>query len=253
MKKIAFLGSKPIGYRCLSFLINNQNQLNCKVVAVFSNDNNRFGNDHSVIGLAKENGILSGKTLEDFSAFTGEVDYIISVQYHLILKPEHISKARKIAINLHMAPLPEYRGCNQFSFAIYNQAKTFGTTIHQLEPGIDNGKIIAERRFPVSDNTMVKDLYEKTFQESIILFEENIESILNDEYSLTTQESLVAERGTSIYFRKDIEKLKEIQLGSIADEVSRKVNATAMPGFEPPFTIINGNKYYIIPESQYSK
>jgi methionyl-tRNA formyltransferase len=253
MRKIIFLGSKPIGYKCLEFLINNTEELKCKVIGVFSNDNNRFGDEYSVRKLAEKNGINFGISLDDISKLNEDFDYIISVQYHLILKEEHIKKAKKIAINLHMAPLPEYRGCNQFSFAIYNQAKVFGTTIHQLEPGIDNGKIIAESRFELSDQKTVSDLYSKTYDESIKLFEKEIGNILNDNFTLTSQESLINQRGTKIYYRKDIQKLKEINLGEISQEVALKVNATAMPGFEPPFTIIEGTKYYILPENLYKK
>ena len=251
MKKVAFLGSKPIGYKCLDFLIKNKEQLNCNVVAVLSNDNVRFGSEFSVKKLAEDNNIKFGETLDDILQLDDDIDFLISVQYHLILKQEHINKAKILAINLHMAALPEYRGCNQFSFAIFNKSKVFGTTLHQLETGIDNGKIIAERRFPITENMMVKELYDKTFDESIILFEENIAKILNQEYTLTPQENLIAKRGTNTYYRKNITQLKEIKLGNVADEVARKVRATAMPGFEPPFTIIDGLKYYIIPEQQY--
>ena len=253
MKKIAFLGSKPIGYKCLDYLLKNAATLNCEVVAVLSNDNTRFGNEFSVKKLATDNNIKFGETLDDILQLDDDIDFLISVQYHLILKQEHISKAKTLAINLHMAALPEYRGCNQFSFAIYNQSKIFGTTLHQLETGIDNGKIIAERRFPIVENMMVKELYDKTFDESIILFEENIANILSGNYTLTPQENLVAQRGTNTYYRKNVAQLKEINLGEAANEVARKVRATAMPGFEPPFTIVDGLKYYIIPENQYKK
>ena len=253
MKKIAFLGSKPIGYKCLEFLLKNKEQLNAQVVAVFSNDNPRFGTELSIKKLAESNNIPFGVTLEDIMSCKEEFDYIISVQYHLILKPEQINKAKVLAINLHMAPLPEYRGCNQFSFAIYNQAKVFGTTIHQLEAGIDNGKIIVERRFPLTSDMMVKNLYDKTFTESVLLFEQNIGNILNNNFISISQDELIKERGTNIYYRKDISKLKQIDFGNSANEVARKVKATAMPGFEPPFTIIDEIKYYIIPESQYSR
>jgi methionyl-tRNA formyltransferase len=251
MKKIAFLGSKPIGYKCLDYLLKNQKQLNCEVIAVFSNDNPTFDANLSIKKLANEYNIPFAVTLDDILNFDKDIDFIISVQYHLILKAEHIAKAKILAFNLHMAPLPEYRGCNQFSFAIFNQAKVFGTTIHQLEAGIDNGKIIAERRFSLTNNMMVKDLYDKTFEESVLLFEENIENIIAEKINFVPQENLIAERGTNIYYRKDISKLKEINLGNIGPEIALKVKATSMPNFEPPFAIIDGVKYFIIHESQY--
>ena len=61
-----------------------------------------------------------------------------------------------------MAPLPEYKGCNQFSFAIIDEVNEFGTTIHEIEASIDSGPIIAEKRFFINNNLWVKDLYELT-------------------------------------------------------------------------------------------
>lgn len=251
MKKVVFMGSKPIGYLCLEFLLKNKDRLGCEVVAVFSNDNVRFGSEFSVKKLAEDYNLVFGETLEDFANYKGEVDFIISVQYHLILRPEHIQRAKELAVNLHMAPLPEYRGCNQFSFAIYNESKVFGTTLHRLESGIDSGDIIAERRFEILPSMMVKDLYDKTFQESVILFEDKIGDVLKGNFTFKSQDQLKGTRSSNLYFRKDIQILKQIDLGPNAKEIALKVRATAMPGFEPPFTIIDGIKYYIIPEKNY--
>lgn len=250
MKKILFLGSKPIGYKCLDFLLQNSAALQCEVVGVLSNDNQRFDNALSIRKLTSDHGIPFIEELDAILEMK-DVDFIISVQYHLILRQKHIDVANEMAINLHMAPLPEYRGCNQFSFAIFNQASTFGTTLHRLESGIDNGAIIAERRFDMENDQEVKSLYDKTFEESVVLFEENIKDVLSGNYTLNDQSNLIDDRGLHIYFRKDIAQLKEIDLNDSADVITRKVRATAMPGFEPPFAIVDGKKYYIIPENQY--
>lgn len=247
MKKILFLGSKPIGYQCLNYLVKNQSKLGGEVVGVLSNNNTRFSKESDLKVLAEENGIRFYAELDDILGLR-EVDIIISVQYHLILKQEHIQIAHEIAVNLHMAPLPDYRGCNQFSFAIYNGATEFGTTLHRLEAGIDNGHIIAERRFSMAKMKMVGDLYKKTYDESILLFQSKIESIISGNFTLTAQEDLIGERGTNLYFRRQIEDLKEINLDESAAQIVRKVRATFMEGFEPPYAIFEEKKYYIIPE-----
>lgn len=252
MKKILFLGSKPIGHKCLDFLLQNAAALQCEVVGVLSNDNQRFDNSLSIRKLTSDHGISFIEELDAILEMK-DVDFIISVQYHLILRQKHIDVANELAINLHMAPLPEYRGCNQFSFAIFNQASTFGTTLHRLESGIDNGAIIAERRFDMENSQEVKPLYDKTFEESVLLFEENIPNILSGNYTLNDQANLIDERGLNTYYRKDITQLKQIDLNDSADIITRKVRATAMPGFEPPFAIVDGKKYYILPENQYNK
>lgn len=247
MIRILFLGSKPIGFKCLEYILDQRSRLNIKVVGVLSNDNLRFDKSMSVKQLALDNNIPFYEDLEDILNIP-KVDFIFSVQYHLILKEDHIAHAKRLAVNLHMAPLPEYRGCNQFSFAIYNGATEFGTTLHRLEPGVDDGAIIAERRFPIEENELVKSLYDKCYNESIILFKDNFQRIIENKFDLIPQSELEVFRGSRTYYRKDINKLKEIDLHASADEITSKARATAMPGFEPPYAVHNGRKYYIVPE-----
>lgn len=80
------------------------------------------------------------------------ISFIVCNIVEEILNAEHIGHAKNIALNLHMAPLPEYRGCNQFSFAIADNKKEFGTTIHKMDTGIDHGNILFEKRFPIQMN-----------------------------------------------------------------------------------------------------
>jgi len=168
----------------------------------------------------------------------------------LILKKQHIEKARQIAINLHMAPLPEYRGCNQFSVAIIEGKEEFGTTIHKLEVDIDSGPILFEKRFPIPVGAYVEELYELTFDASIALFKNSIEDIIKGNYTLTPQADLVELRGTSIHYRKEMNTMKTIDLD---ENTIRRIRATAMPGFEPPYAMDGKKKIYLVPESIFNK
>lgn len=239
-QSLLFLGSKPVGYHCLYYLLQQREQLNLEIVGILTNDNPVFSAELSLKKLADQYHIPIIDGLDDMP----EVDYIYSVQYHEILHKQHIAKARKIALNLHMAPLPEYRGCNQFSFALADNKKEFGTTIHQIDTGIDHGDILFERRFPIPENCWVNELYQLTFDASIDLFIESLSDILNGNYTRTTQQSLIASRGTSIHYRNEINTLKQINLSEGDEIISRKIRATYMPGFEPPFTMIGNEKIY---------
>lgn len=250
MKKVLFLGSKPIGHYCLSLLIEKQPELGIELVGALSNDNNRFDTTKSISKLCELNQV---PFIEDLDKILDmDVDIMISVQYHLILKKHHIDVAKEIAVNLHMAPLPEYRGCNQFSFALLNRSKVFGTTLHRLEEGIDSGPIVFERRFDIESNDDVSSLYQKTFEESKLLFEESISDLVRGAYQLKPQSEYFEEREHNLYYRKDIQKLKQIDLNESADTIIRIVDSTSMQGFEPPFALVNGKKYYIIPEKYYT-
>jgi len=210
-QKILFLGSKPIGHFALNHLIKNAENLNCEVVGVLTNDNQRFDKNLSIVALSTESNIPIINDLDSIVEMS-DIDYLISVQYHLILKKQHIDVARKLAINLHLAPLPEYRGCNQFSFAIAHGDTEFGTTLHKLEEGIDSGPIIAERRFSIPQGAYIKQLFDVTVEESKKLFEKQIGNVLNGNYNLTPQVDYRGKRKEGIYYRKDIQQLKQIDL-----------------------------------------
>jgi methionyl-tRNA formyltransferase len=174
-----------------------------------------------------------------------DCEFMLSVQYHQILRKKHLDKAQKMAINLHMAPLPEYRGCNQFTFAIIDGKEEFGTTLHVMNEGIDSGDILAERRFPIPKDCFVKDLYDLTFEASCRLFEEKIGSVLLEEAKPIPQENYKDTRTCSIHYRKEIATAKKIDLNWDEDKIWKHVRATSMPGFPPPYAEVNGMKLNI--------
>jgi len=239
-KSLVFLGSKPIGYACLEYLLHERHSLNVEVAGILTQARTEFGLSHDLTGLAVAAGIPVISSLDELPP----CDFIYSVQYHRILKQQHINKGRVIAVNLHMAPLPEYRGSNQFSFAIIDGKHEFGTTIHRIDTGIDHGDILFERRFPIPDDCWIEDLYQLTYDASLALFKESLPKVLSGDYMLTPQSALIENRGTSLHFRKEISALKQIDLSWSEDKISRHIRATSMPGFEPPYTILGDKKIY---------
>src|ERR1700722_1149813 len=155
-KKLIFLGSKPIGYECFAYLISQAAALNIEIAGLLTHARKEFGNAHDLNILANEYNIPILNNLSDLP----NCDIIYSVQYHELLKQEHINKAGELCVNLHMAPLPEYRGANQFSFAIIDDAMEFGVTIHRINTKIDNGDILFQKRFPVPRDCWVDELYQ---------------------------------------------------------------------------------------------
>lgn len=237
-KKIFFLGSKKIGLECLKILHKNQNKLNYEIVGVLTNIKSENIKKYSL-----KNNIKLCNSLEEFLNLD-EVDITISVQFDKILNKDHILKAKELAINLHMAPLPEYRGCNQFSLAIIENRNIFGTTIHKLDKGIDSGDILFESRFEIPKDCWVDDLYALTYQKSLTLFQDSLSKIINMDYELTPQLNLQKSRGSSLHYRNEINKLKRIDLSWDTDKINRYIRATSMNGFEPPFTVIGGKKIF---------
>jgi len=247
VKNVVFLGSKQIGLACLKILYQHTQEYNYKIVGVLTN---KRGTE--ILNFCDKKSIKVLSNLDEYLKIE-KVDIAISVQYHEILKEEHIRKAKEIIVNLHMAPLPEYRGCNQFSFAIYNDENEFGATIHKLEAGIDSGAIIAQEKFSIPGNITVMQLYDKTVDCSINLFKNSISDILLGKINLVEQCKIKTGKETHFYYRKDIEWLKKINLNMNENTIDRILRATSMNGFEPPYIEIKNKKVYLIPESQFKK
>ena len=238
---LIFLGSKEIGYHCLDHLIQQQQLLGFRIAGILTNDRSLNNSSFSLRQLAMDHQLPLFNSLDEIP----EVDWLYSVQYHAILKTHHLTKSKRLEINLHMAPLPEYRGCNQFSFAISEQRSEFGVSIHEMSPRIDQGDLLFESRFPIPDGCWVEQLYQLTFDASLTLFKLTLSDLLQNRFSRIPQEVLVKERGCSLHYRNEIDALKQIDLSWDKEKIERHIRATDMPGFEPPFAIIDGQKIYL--------
>lgn len=239
-KKLVFLGSKPVGFACFEYLLQQQEALNVSVCALLTQERKEFRGPADLTQLAEQYGI----PVVDHPDQIPECDLLYSVQYHRILKAEHIARATQAAVNLHMAPLPEYRGSNQFSFAIIDGKKEFGTTIHLMDTRIDHGDILFQRRFEIPKHCWVNHLYELTVAASIKLFKYTLAHLIEGNYTPVSQASLVASKGSSLHFRHEMADLKRIDLDWDAEKISRHIRATTMPGFEPPYCEVDKQKVY---------
>jgi methionyl-tRNA formyltransferase len=245
-KNVVFLGAKNVGYQCLQYLINMQATYNYEVIAVLTNDAVVLKSPEKIETLAAENNIKLLQHPNELLELKEPVDILYSVQYHKILLPTQIEVATQIAVNLHMAPLPDYRGCNQFSFAILDNAKEFGTTIHQLTAGIDSGPILFEHRFDIAKNSWVAALYNKTMQSAIALFKSTLPHIINMEYTPKPQ-NLFTDRPKNFHLRNEIEGIKQIDLDWPKEKIERHIRATYFEAFEPPYAFVNHEKMYLTP------
>jgi len=78
-----------------------------------------------------------------------EPDLNISMSYDQILRKPILNSAPLGFINCHAGDLPYYRGRNVINWAIINNEKEIGLTIHYIDEGIDTGDIILQHRLPI--------------------------------------------------------------------------------------------------------
>ncbi len=107
--------------------------------------------------IAKENNIdffsvkeiNSSKTIKKINSYN--CDLLISMSFDQIIKKKLINLTSKGFINCHAGALPFYRGRNVLNWALINDEKYFGITVHYIDEGIDTGDIILQEKFRITD------------------------------------------------------------------------------------------------------
>ena len=101
-----------------------------------------------------------------------KIDVAISIFYEKIINQEFIDRCEKI-INLHNSPLPKYRGVRPINWALKNNERKHGVTIHEITKGIDDGPIYGQITYPIyPDIEEVEDVYHKSKEYGLQLFKE---------------------------------------------------------------------------------
>lgn len=77
------------------------------------------------------------------------VDIALSINYLFIIERDLINWPKKYAINLHGSLLPRYRGRTPHVWAIINNEKETGISVHFITEGCDEGAIIHQVTIPI--------------------------------------------------------------------------------------------------------
>jgi methionyl-tRNA formyltransferase len=107
------------------------------------------------------------KKVSDFKS-----DIFVSMSFNQIFKKTIIDLTPLKIINCHAGLLPYYRGRNILNWALINDEKEFGVTVHYVDEGIDTGDIILQKKISINDDDSYKSLLTKAYTECAdVLFE----------------------------------------------------------------------------------
>ncbi len=81
-----------------------------------------------------------------------DADLFVSMSFNQILKRPILDAAPLGFINCHAGALPFYRGRNILNWALINDEKAFGVTVHYIDEGIDTGDIVVQKMLPITDD-----------------------------------------------------------------------------------------------------
>jgi methionyl-tRNA formyltransferase len=86
---------------------------------------------------------------------------VIAVVAYKILPPEVFTTATEGAFNLHGSLLPKYRGAAPINHAIMQGERETGVTTFFLEPSVDTGDIILQKRMSIGPNETAGSVHDR--------------------------------------------------------------------------------------------
>jgi methionyl-tRNA formyltransferase len=107
--------------------------------------------------------INSSEFIETVKSYN--VDLLVSMSFNQIFKTQILNVPKLGVINCHAGKLPFYRGRNILNWALINDEKEFGITVHYVDEGIDTGDIIKQQCYPISENDDYNSLLEIAYVE----------------------------------------------------------------------------------------
>lgn len=165
-------------------------------------------------------------------ASTGDV--LISFLSPWIVTAEELSRF-PLAINFHPAST-DYPGSGCYNFALYDEAAEYGATCHHMLPKVDTGRVVLERRFPVSRSDTVETLKLATMTTMMGMFCDIADLIAAGDAlpGAPTRWSRLP------YTFREMNGLKRLTDDMGAAEIVRRIRATVYPGFDGPYYDRNG-------------
>lgn len=174
MTSVVVIGKNRLAVGCLEAVVHAGDDV---VLAVADpSDDGGDGWQPSFLAAARRLGLPTATPRDvNHGDFVSEVrelapEFILSFQAAQILKPPLIEASSRATINLHFGPLPRYRGVAPIAWAIINGERSTGVTIHQIDPGIDSGDILASADVAIAKDDTGRSLYDKCTEAGIVLF-----------------------------------------------------------------------------------
>ena len=117
-------------------------------------------------------------------------DLFVSMSFDQILRKNFYTRPPLGTINCHAGKLPFYRGRNILNWALINDEKEFGITVHYVDDGIDTGDIILQRSYPICDQDDYASLLATAYKECPAVLYESIQLISSNSANRTAQSSI---------------------------------------------------------------
>ncbi len=151
--------------------------------------------------MASSHEIPHANTLEQFeeSLNSQPYEYLFSINNPWIIPSNILALASKNTINFHDSPLPKYAGLHATSWALINGESEHATCWHEVEEGIDRGRILKKTSFEITEDDTAFTLNMRVLELTVNSFQTLIDELATDTVSAEEQNTV----GGSYYALSD--------------------------------------------------
>ncbi len=183
-KKIVLIGGHELACLCLKYLVENKYQVALCIGR--KDDDGEDGIFPSLLKFAKANKIrhIQSSGINDGSILKAveetKADIVFSLHNNEVFKEAWLKlfDGKLGIVNAHHGPLPRYGGFWPEMWAIWNNEKDFGVSLHYIDRGVDTGNIIGQSPVAISNVDTRKTLYDKCTQAAFQLFKNQLDTLL---------------------------------------------------------------------------
>lgn len=144
--------------------------------------------------------------------------------YPMILPPSILEVPRLGCVNLHPAPLPEYRGTNVIQWTLINGESHTGMTLHQMDEGIDTGPILAQSKSAIGPEDDFLSLMKRSKSDGEMLLAQAWPRVTRGELEATPQDE-----SSASYYQRLAPWDRRIDWTMSAVEITNLVRALVAP------------------------
>jgi methionyl-tRNA formyltransferase len=172
----------------------------------------------------------------DFVAEVAETrpDFLLSFQAAQLMKAALLETPAMAALNLHLGPLPRYRGVAPIAWALINGEAATGVTFHHINVGIDSGPIISSKSVPIRAEDTGRTMYDRCSEAGVELFRESWPHV-----RLETPPGVPQAENEALYYNRhsiDFSR-RTVAWQSDCEAIANWVRALIFPPFQ--FPVVN--------------
>ncbi|HEU0024298.1 MAG TPA: formyltransferase family protein [Thermoleophilaceae bacterium] len=247
MRVVYMAKSKRSAARGLAWLV----ERGCEVPAVVASEPDEWTTSEQRVDLvARDHGLPLLGEEELYAAASagdlGDVDLVISFLFWNRIREPLISLGRIGCLNLHPAPLPDFRGVGGYNVALLEGLPRWGVSCHFVDESLDTGDLVEVERFEIDpDRETALSLDVKSQERLLGLFQRVVErAIAGEELPREPQ-------GDGRYV--SLAELEEMRLVREGDDVERKLRAFWYPPWPGAVVEIDGRRLTLVDEALLSE